>query len=75
MVKKDVVKQIQCHNGQDHAGIIFVILIHIIVKQFVIQKLLDKWLPVDLYVWWSMNMLYYTYYILVSGIKLLYDAG
>ena len=36
LVKKVVVKLIQCLNGQDLAGTIFAILIHIIVKLFVI---------------------------------------
>ena len=50
MVKKVAVKQIQCHNGQDLAGIIFVISDPDNSEAICDPKLLEKWLPVDLYI-------------------------
>ena len=45
------------------------------MKQFADPKLLEKWLPVDLYVGGAEHAVCTSCYIHVSGIKYLYDAG
>ena len=74
MEKPENVKQVQCQEVREAAGIICDILIHIMIMRLLIES---YWITGYqlIYMLVDQNMLLDTYYILVCGNRYLYDKG
>ena len=73
-VKKVVVKQIRCHNGQVAAGITYVILIRHNDQALADPEKLKEWLPVDIYIGGAEHAVLHLLYARFWH-KFLYDIG
>ena len=73
-VKKVVVKQIQCHNGQVAAGITYATLIQTKSEALVDPEKVKQWLPVDIYIGGAEHAVLHLLYARFWH-KVLYDIG